>query len=51
MAAVQPGTDEKYEKEIAGYSAGYKAKVREASGYLGEAKLLTINIRRAFWSL
>ena len=38
-AAVQPGTDEKYEKEIAGYSAGYKAKVREATGYLGEAKL------------
>lgn len=38
-AAVQPGTDEKYEKEIAGYSAGYKSKVREATGYLGEAKL------------
>ena len=38
-AAVRPGTDEKYEKEIVGYSAEYKAKIREATGYLGEAKL------------
>lgn len=40
QAAVQPGTDEKYEKEIAGYSRGYKAKVKEAVGHLGEARLL-----------
>ncbi len=41
-------TDEKYEKEIAGYSAGYKAKGAEATGYLGrgEAGLPSISEER-----
>lgn len=38
-AAVQPGTDEEYQEETDGYSAGYKAKVKEATQSLGEARL------------
>lgn len=38
-AAVKPGTDETFQEEIAGCSAGYKAKVKEAVQHLGEARL------------
>src|SRR5690606_35875573 len=37
---VEPGTDEKYAEDIADVASRYKAKMKEATGFLAQAKAL-----------
>ncbi|MGR3764453.1 PRK06851 family protein [Rossellomorea sp. NS-SX7] len=45
---ITPGTDEKFENEIARTTKGYKDKMKEAISYLSEAKALRENLEAIY---